>query len=62
MLAAPAVQHHLPCPPARALPARSDVGFVDPADFYANVPTTKMLLNKMFVMHRLRDAAHAGAE
>ncbi|KAL4438028.1 hypothetical protein ABPG77_004249 [Micractinium sp. CCAP 211/92] len=40
----------------------SDVGFVDPADFYANVPTTKMLLNKMFVMHRLRDAAHAGAE
>lgn len=31
------------------------MGFVDPTDFFANVPTTKMLLNKMFMLHKQRD-------
>ncbi|KAL4425593.1 hypothetical protein ABPG75_009609 [Micractinium tetrahymenae] len=37
----------------------SDVGYVDPEDFFTNVPTSKMLLNKLFILHRQRDAAGA---
>jgi hypothetical protein len=49
------------CPSLPATPCPcSDLRFVDTADYYENVTSSKMLLNKLFILAREREAAAAG--
>jgi hypothetical protein len=51
----------LACPACLALPCPcSDLRFVDTVDYYEKVPSSKMLLNKLFLLAREREAATAG--